>query len=108
MFEFESLELMNLEILLKEYNWKKIKYNDLKLGDYIIINFYPYSQIDLKSRYGTIINIINLKNEKDIEAYTIENIYLENEFNSNFCAAHDWISYFGNSRGYDYEILKRQ
>lgn len=95
---------MNLE----DNNWISIMFKDLKIGDLIKIEFYPYSQIDLPVKYGKIVTITNEIADKTIynDELTIENLYLENEFNKNFCAAHDWISYYGNSRGYDYEIFK--
>lgn len=84
----------NNETILTE--WKETDESELKLDDKIIIYFSPDSQRYIYSLYpkcGQIVQIrdnILIKNAND----TIENMFHEN------------VSYYGDSKGYSYQIFK--
>lgn len=102
----------------KDNKFITVNFNDISVGDIIYINFYPYSQkyvYDLYPLFGTIqsiepINKIDTVDTIDIaysnnDELNIERIML-NLNNKIFPAYHNWVSYFGNSRGYEYSIYK--
>lgn len=92
-----------------QYKWNFVEYEELKLGDVVVITYISYSQkniYDLYPKFGRIIKIDNLKDIDDCESYTIENIYLYNDYNGEYNAAHDWCGYYGNTKAYNY-IIKR-
>ena len=62
-------------------------FDEIKLNDDLIINFYPYSQkyvYTLFSKYGTVVSIDNHNNTE-----FLYNIELKNK-NETYHAAHDW------------------
>jgi hypothetical protein len=91
-------------------DWFRINFSDVKVGDFIIINFYPDSQryIDeLYPKFGKVCKIDsevipsnNIHSDITIERLTL--VYSDNEIN----AAHPWCSFYGNSRGYCYDIYR--
>jgi hypothetical protein len=92
-------------------NWIRIEISDIKVGDEIIIYFYPDSQPNICTlfpKFGQVVKIepdIQLSNnfysEQTLEHLTLK--YNETEYN----AAHSWyLSDYSNSHGYTYDIYR--
>jgi hypothetical protein len=82
--------------------WKSVSVNDVNIGDKIIAYFYPSSQkyiVDLYPKFGTV-------NEILLENNDIERINIITPDGGKENLAHFYVSYFGDSRGYDYSIYK--
>ncbi len=99
----------------KNKKFIKTNFSDISVGDIIYIIFFPYSQKyidDLTPIYGTVKEIkdeLSYVSELDDDIYfdkqTIERLILE--LNGQVVSgSHGWVSYFGNSRGYEYTIYK--
>ena len=92
-------------------NWVKINFSDIKLGDKIIIHFNPFSQLYIYSLYPKfgevvlILPILELTNDYSIQELTLERLTLKYD-DLEFNADHDWCSYYGDSRGFYYDILR--
>lgn len=77
---------------------------DLKIGDKILVNFYPYSQkhiSSLHSKMGTIKNIEFDKLNDDVTSFVTIKNYKEEVEN----LLHEGISYYGDTLGYNYSIF---
>ena len=91
----------NINNIINTKNKEEININDLKINDYIYIDFIPDSQkyiYDLTPKLGIISSIIN--NNDDIPNITILNY---NDIYENIL--HDYCSYYGTSLGYTYTIF---
>ena len=117
----------------KDNKFIAVNFNDISVGDIIYIEFSPYSQkyvYDLYPLFGTIQSIDSAESAEptnSVDTYdrddladradtaksnyinydelNIERIML-NLNNKIFPAYHNWVSYFGISRGYEYSIYK--
>jgi len=116
--ECEKLKHFKSICETNDLKFKKTNFDDLKPKDFIYIEFYPYSQKNIYSLYpifGVIKEIkpliptISSSNEQ-LQDLTIERLILTSIFdnleNNTHQGYHNWTSYFGNSRGYDYTIYK--
>ena len=95
----QAEQFYNLHINCNTH-WDEININDLKINDIIIINYTSNSQrymYDLYPKFGKITKI---------DQNILENIYMTNIFENDINASHDWCGYYGNSRSYDYNIIK--
>ena len=95
----QAEQFYNLNINCNTY-WNEINIDDLKINDIIIINYTPNSQryiYDLYPKFGKIIRIE--------DSNILENIYLNYQDND-INASHDWCGYYGNTRSYNYNIIK--
>jgi len=91
-------------------DWFRIAFSDIKVGDKLIIYYYPDSQRYINviyPKFGDVIKIdseIQMTNdffsEKNIERLTLKNQEIE------YNASQPWCSYYGNSRGYVYDIYR--
>ncbi len=99
----------------QEKKFVQINFSEINIGDVIYILFYPYSQKyidDLTPIFGTVTeiknefpNVLNFDSEIKFDTQTIERLVLE--LNGELIrGSHEWVSYFGNSRGYEYTIYK--
>ena len=97
-----------LDDFIKKYECEEKKFveincSEINIDDIIYILYYPYSQkyIDvLIPKFGIVREI---KNEFDTQK--IEHLILE--LNGQMINGwHEWVSHFGNSRGYEYIIYK--
>jgi hypothetical protein len=93
------------------YDWYRINFSDLKVGDKVVIYFYSDSQRDMFTLYPKFGEVTKIEpkeepmtddyySEKCIERITLKNS--ETEYN----ASHLWCSYLGNTRGYVYDIYR--
>lgn len=100
-----------------EGKWVSVDFNDLKIGDKIIIEFISDSQRYMFSYYPKYGEIIHIKSDNEFnEAYfdksffhsslTIERLILKDENGQEEIGSHSWDSYFGNTRSYSYLIYK--
>ena len=96
--------------------WLRVEFDDVKIGDKIIIEFMSDSQRYMYSYYPKYGEVIHIKDDNEFnEAYfdkslsfsslTIERLILNNE-NGQEIGSHSWDSYFGNTRSYSYLIYK--
>ena len=92
------------EIKIKEFiglsKYEEIYKDEIKLGDKIVINFYPDSQkyiYMLYSKYGEIIKI------EDKDEYNLFSIILKND-TTEYNAFHLGVGLYG--RGFEYRIIK--
>ena len=94
---YQAEQFYNQNLKFNTY-WHDVSIDDLKIDDIIIINYTSNSQryiYDLYPKFGKIIRID--------DSNILENIYLNhNDIN----ASHDWCGYYGNTRSYDYNIIK--
>lgn len=94
-----------IQQLTKNYTKKEIKLEDLKVNQVVIVNFCPHSQkyiYDLIPKFGKIIEVPKNGNIFD---YKIIN-YNNNSSKEIELLFHEGVSYYGDSLGYDYEILE--
>lgn len=93
------------------HQFKETTVSDLKIGDKIFIEFYPFSQkyvFMLYPKYGTIIEIIpfdDLNSDSNSDICPIENIIISNDKIS-YSISHGFYGYFNNTRSYDFIIKK--
>jgi len=76
--------------------------NDIRLGDEIVIYFYPCSQKYIYTLYPKYGKVIENKNTQDVE-YTLFNVILKNN-NEIYNAFHDGLGIY--SRCFDYKVVK--
>jgi hypothetical protein len=91
--------ITNIHNIIKDKSKKEIKINQLKINDYVYIEFYPDSQkyiYDLTPKLGIITNIINDS--------PYPNIKIINFLDQEEELLHDGCSYFGQSLGYEFNI----
>lgn len=97
-------------------DWLRVEFDDVKIGDKIIIEFMSDSQRYMYSYYPKYGEVIHIKDDNEFnKAYfdkslsfsslTIERLILNNE-NGQEIGYHSWDSYFGNTRSYSYLIYK--
>ena len=94
----------NINNIINTRNKEEININDLKINDYIYIDFIPDSQkyiYDLTPKLGIISSIINNNDEID----NIPNITILNYNGVYENILHDYCSYYGTSLGYTYTIF---
>lgn len=92
----ETINFINLHELIK------ISYDEIKVGDKIVINYYPELQkyiYKLYTKYGIVTKIDSTTRDYDYLTY----IKLANKNNS-YTASHGQVGMY--SRGYDYNIYK--
>jgi hypothetical protein len=115
-YDEQCLELTKFKSKHENNEQKFIKthFANINVGDIIYITFFPYSQKyidDLYPLFGTvkeiklIEKIVDESNDISFDTFTIEKLVLVND-DKTFNGYHDWVSYFGNSRGYEYSIHK--
>lgn len=79
-----------------------INYNDIRIGDKIVVYFYPASQkymYTLYPKYGEVIKDKNKENEE----HTLFQVILKND-NEIYNAFHDGLGIY--SRCFDYKVVK--
>ena len=97
--------------------WISVNFDDIKIGDKIIIEFIPDSQRYIYSYYPKYGEVIHIKSDNEFnEAYfdksffhsslTIERLILKDENGQEEIGYHSWDSYYGNTRSYSYLIYK--
>lgn len=97
--------------------WVSVDFNDLKIGDKIIIEFVSDSQRYMFSYYPKYGEIIHIKGDDEFDevyfdkslffsSLTIERLILKDENDQEEIGSHSWDSYFGNTRSYSYLIYK--
>jgi hypothetical protein len=96
--------------------WLRVDFDDVKIGDNIIIEFISDSQRYMYSYYPKYGEVIHIKDDNEFDevyfdksfffsSLTIERLILNNE-NGQEIGAYSWDSYFGNIRSYSYLIYK--
>jgi len=116
--DFYIMTIMNTEFIEAErykntlkgdnHEWLNISFSELRVGDKIIIYFYPDSLKyinELFPKFGEVISIDPDTQNSDDEKVTIERVTLHNGV-SNIKAYHPWCSYLGDSTGYYYDIYR--
>ena len=103
-YEIDNYEKINNYInkIIVNKNIKQIYIDDIKVGDYIYINFTPDSQkyiYNLTSKIGKVINI-DLENNM----FNLPNIIILNDDGDEEELLHGSYAYYGNSLGYNYYI----
>lgn len=104
------------KISFTDGEWINVDFNDVKIGDNIVIEFISDSQRYMYSYYPKYGEVIHIKDDNEFdELYfdkslsfsllTIERLILNNE-NGQEIGFHSWDSYFGNRRSYSYLIYK--
>ena len=97
------------------FEWIRTSFSNVKVGDKIVIYFFPDSQKyinELFPKFGEVTSIDpEVPQHKHLhDIYTIERINLTTNGSDGSAtttnAAHPWCSYYGNTRGYCYDIYK--
>jgi hypothetical protein len=91
--------ITNIYNIIKDKPKEEIKISQLKINDYVYIEFYPDSQkyiYDLTPKLGIITNIIN--------DYPYPNIKIINFLGDEEELLHDGCSYLGQSLGYEFNV----
>ena len=91
--------ITNIDNIIKDKIKKEVKINELKINDYVYIEFYPNSQkyiYDLTPKLGIVSNIINDS--------IYPNVIILNSEGHEEQLLHDGCSYLGQSLGYEFCI----
>ena len=92
-------------ITMENMTWKQVSINDVDIGDYIYVKYYPYSLRDLYTHKPEIGKVIS--NEYSTDAYSNniqKDIKILNYDNEDISINKGYLCYY--SSGYDMEILK--
>ncbi len=95
-------QILKVNKFIKNTPTQQIYENEIKVGDKIIIYFYPNSQKYMYILYPKYGKVIEDRNNSD-EEYSLLNVIIKND-NEIYNAFHCGVSLY--STGFDYEIIK--
>jgi len=99
--ELYEKEHEQIQEIIKDNNLIPIKLEDLKDGQTVLINFWPFSQRYIYYLIPKLGKIVHIPDTNDLYDYKIQsyksNVGIESLFHPN-------VSYYGDSLGYDWDI----